>query len=212
MERPAIPYVVRQGDHLPGLAFKHGFDADVVWNDKANDALRELRKNPLMLAPGDILHIPTPAKRGVPFSAGARNRYVARVPKVDVHLVVHDQLGTPFSDEPYVVEGLGDATERATGPDGAVTLTVPVFVREVSLLFVRQNLRFALRIGDMDPLEEISGVAARLANLHFLASSTGWTDEQLTAALTAFQALHELPATGALDHDTRERLRAIHGS
>jgi hypothetical protein len=38
------PYVVRQGDHLKGIAAARGFDADDVWNDPANAELKALRK------------------------------------------------------------------------------------------------------------------------------------------------------------------------
>ncbi len=54
------PYVIRQGDFLLKLAHKFGFDADSVWSDPSNSALRTLRSDPNILSPGDILYIPTP--------------------------------------------------------------------------------------------------------------------------------------------------------
>jgi len=210
MSTTMAPYVVQKGDHLARLAFQRGFDAEEVWRHPSNAELRELRRDPCILAPGDVLHIPDPAKRGLAFSSGTTNRYVARVPRMDVHLVIHDQLGTPLPDEPYVIEGLGDAVERRTDQDGAASFAAPVHVREATLLFTRRNVRLAVRIGDLDPLEEMSGVAARLANLRFLDSHTGWTGEQLEEALMAFQHGLGLAMTGTLDEATRGALRDAH--
>src|SRR5208337_3002899 len=53
-----VPYVVRQGDYLAQIAFRRGFVADRVWSAPENATLREARKDPNILAPGDILHVP----------------------------------------------------------------------------------------------------------------------------------------------------------
>ncbi len=52
------PHVIKVGDHVALLAYQCGFDADTVWNDPANDALRQLRPDPNVLCPTDILYIP----------------------------------------------------------------------------------------------------------------------------------------------------------
>ncbi len=56
------PYVIRQGDTLATLAYRFGFDADVVWNDPKNDDLRKLQSAPNILKPTDILYIPERAR------------------------------------------------------------------------------------------------------------------------------------------------------
>ena len=57
MAKQLLPQVVAQGEHLEKLAFLHGFDAREVWKDPKNDAIRALRKDPLVLAPGDIVYV-----------------------------------------------------------------------------------------------------------------------------------------------------------
>ena len=52
------PYVVRQGEHLAGIAARYGFDPQPVWEHEANSELREQRRDPQILAPGDLLYIP----------------------------------------------------------------------------------------------------------------------------------------------------------
>jgi hypothetical protein len=206
-------YIVRPGDYLLKLAFIHDFDAEEVWNDPKNEELKKLRKNHHILAPGDILRFPDTPKEGLPLQAGVTNHYVVEVPKVDVRLVVKDEAGAPIGGEAYTVEGLAPVMEGTTTPDGAVSFSAPVHLREASLLFPQRNMRLTVRIGDLDPLEEGSGVVGRLANLGFLdLAAIPVSDSQLAAALTAFQRAHGIPQTGTLDDDTRRALGDAHGS
>ncbi len=55
MAKQLLPHVVAQGEHLEKLAFLHGFDAREVWKDPKNDAIRALRKDPLVLRVGKSL-------------------------------------------------------------------------------------------------------------------------------------------------------------
>ena len=80
-------YVVRQGDYLTKLAYVHGFDAADVWKDPKNAELRGKRGDHDILARGDVLFVPMAEKVGVPLQKGVTNRYVARVPAVDLSLV-----------------------------------------------------------------------------------------------------------------------------
>ena len=211
MGKALIPHVIRQGEHLVKLAFVHGFNADEVWNDPKNKALRELRKDPMVLAPGDVLHIPAPAKQGLPMSAGTTNRYTAKVPRVDVHIVLHDDAGAPLANEPYVIEGLGGDQEKTTAADGAASFAAPVHVREVMLYLPRRHMRMAVRVGDLDPMDESTGVAARLTNLGYLEAGEEPSAEAVAAAIKELQRAKGLPQTGALDDDTKKALEEAHG-
>ena len=52
-------HTVQQGEHLPALAERYGFQTiDPIWNDPANAELKQLRKNPMVLMPGDEVTIP----------------------------------------------------------------------------------------------------------------------------------------------------------
>ena len=55
----AVTHVVAQGEYLSLIAARFGFrDPRVIWNHPDNAALRERRKNPNVLFPGDVLTIP----------------------------------------------------------------------------------------------------------------------------------------------------------
>ena len=72
---------------------------------------------------------------------------------------------------------------------------------------------YSLRLGQMDPISQLSGVQRRLVNLGF---DCGRIDGQMTpataAAIRAFQRRAGLPETGKLDQATRDNLLREHGS
>jgi len=70
-----------------------------------------------------------------------------------------------------------------------------------------------LNLGYLDPIDEISGVQARLKNLNFYAGEVnGEMDDETQMAIREFQRKHELEMTGEIDDETRSRLGEVHGS
>ena len=214
------PYLIWQGDYLTKLAHTMGFDGMSMWNHPRNKPLREKRQQPDMLHPGDILWIPDhPDFKQLNVHMGASNRYVARIPKKPVELRLQVG-GEPLPKEPYVILGLGpDPLEGATDENGFLKTQVQVHVREIEVILPRKNVTLRLRIGDMDPVDTISGLRKRLLHLGFyqptqvgIENADAEDGEALIAALKAFQASKNLPATGKLDEDTRKALESAHGS
>jgi hypothetical protein len=210
MSGTMMPYIVRQGDYLAKLAFVLGFDADEVWNDPKNADLKTLRPNPNILAPGDILYVPEKKPDdGLPIEKGADNNYSAPVPKVEVVLVFRSD-DQPLANEPCEVLGL-DGADPSTDADGKLTLKIPVTIRQVSVHFTGPDLTYDIRVGDMDPHTEDSGVKKRLANLGFFPQTSRRNpdideDEMLGAALSLFQKANGLEPTGKIDDATRKAL------
>jgi hypothetical protein len=140
---------------------------------------------------------------------------VARVPTTPVEIELHDAKG-PLAGEPYALEGLGRPTQGTTDPDGRIKLVVPVHVRTVTVLLPERELAYEVRVGDMDPIEERSGLRARLTNLGFhppQAEAIGLDEDELfRIAVGRFQRAHDLPVTGEIDAQTCARLREDHGS
>lgn len=209
------PYVVRQGDYLTKLAFVHGFDVDEVWGHEKNKALAELRKDPNVLAPGDVIYLPVKPKEGLPIQKGATNKYVAKVPKVPVNLRFQDASG-PMGNVKFVVEGgLATPAEGTTDGEGKIKLRVPAYVRELRVRFPEEDRTSVVRIGDLDPLEERSGIAARLAQLGYLSAprpGRELTDARLSAALHAFQEAQGIEPTGEADDATRAAVKKAYGA
>jgi hypothetical protein len=212
------PYIVRPGDYLTQLAYRFGFNADEVWQDAKNAKLKDLRPNPDILVPGDILFIPDAPAENLPIQSGTTNPYVADVPHVEVVLIFMEG-DKPMANEPCEIGGLGEADPTASPPstdgDGKLTLNVPVLVREVSVRFPKKRNRdYLFHVGDMDPITETSGVRKRLCNLGYLPrvpdDTTEEDDEHLKQVLAFFQSNNGLNPTGEIDDPTRQILSDLH--
>lgn len=210
------PYVIRQGEYLASLAVRHGFDAERVWHDPANGALAQLRRNPQILQPGDVMHLPDGPDTAVAkqLRARSRNTYVARVPKVTLSLVFRDH-GHAIANARYLVDVAGRSVAGSSDGDGKLELAVPVHVTEVRVDFPERHRAFVVCVGHMDPIEERSGLRARLEHLGYLqpvSSESSDPNDGIAAALTRFQRHHGLHPSGTFDDLTRDRLRDQHGS
>ncbi len=213
------PYVIRQGDYLTKLAHTKGFDAEAIWNDAKNEDLKNKRKDPQQLQPGDILYISDGSTPKLPVTVGSSNDYVARIPKVPVLLRL--QIGGEILEkEPFIILGVGPKPiEGATDEHGYLKTEVGVNVREIEVRLPARDRTLRVRVGNMDPLNELSGLQKRLTHLGFYQPSYAGTEnyeacdpKQIMAALAAFQSAQKLPATGKLDEDTAKALVAAHGS
>jgi N-acetylmuramoyl-L-alanine amidase len=69
-----------------------------------------------------------------------------------------------------------------------------------------------IKIGEMDPAEELNGIRKRLTNLGFPCGDGDERSPEFVAALMLFQECAGLPATGQLDDATRSSLKDAHGS
>jgi len=68
-----------------------------------------------------------------------------------------------------------------------------------------------LRLGAMDPLDEIPGMKKRLVNLGFACDRDDRITPEFEAALMLFQERAGLPITGKPDSATRNQLKETHG-
>ncbi len=159
------PYVIRQGDHIGRLAYELGFDADAVWNDPANDDLRQIRTDPNILWPTDVLYVPTPAEpESQDLVVGDTNSFVADPPTMDLRLMFSDP---GLASKPVTIAELPDLTGLTIAGDGTLSLTVPVTLDAVTVVFDDET-SFSCQVAFLDPINTLSGVAGRLQNLGFL--------------------------------------------
>jgi hypothetical protein len=211
------PYVVKQGDHLPLLAYRFAFDADSVWNDPANDDLRKLRPDPNLLLPTDVLYIPDQVNKSpVPHSlqTGQSNLFVSDVPNVGLVVVFADPAR---ASQGFSVTECPDLKGLSTDGDGHATFDIPISMQKVSIVFASDGATFSIKVGHLNPIETLSGAAQRLQNLGFLDPAMDLDGLDVDTVRAALLALHAGPSdpsgqTGAEGGDAPPSSGADDGS
>lgn len=207
------PLVIRQGDHLDGIAARLGFDAEAVWNDPKNAALRKLRQDPAVLCPGDVLYVPPTKRRFLPVVIGTTNSFTATLVTVPLHVVFRTRDGQPLANEPYVIDGLPTAVQGTTDGQGTVLEQVPATTGQCRLTLTKTNVVYTVLLGHLDPVTERSGAKQRLGHLGFHCT---WLDAfrpmPLDVAVRAFQSANSIEPTGKIDDATATALQSAHGT
>lgn len=203
---------VQPGDTLLKLAFEAGFDSwKRIWDLAENAELRELRKDPQVLLPGDVLKVPereaTP-QTSCPVDKEHRFRLVR--PRAWVNLRMIDDEGEPLSQRRYRFQCGGRTHEGTTDDDGVLSVEIQPNVHHGHIWFWSDEdlppFESAVMVGYLDPASTWSGISGRLSNLgaHDLVSSaTLPTSERHSPAHPIAKALREIHGSLAAQHDER---------
>jgi N-acetylmuramoyl-L-alanine amidase len=206
------PYVVQQGESISSIACAQGLFWETIWWDPVNSALREARGNPDVLLPGDRLTIPEIEIKHVPAATDMRHRYVRRGVPAMLRLRLVDAAGEPRAGVPYTLDAGGMTFSGESDPDGWIKHPVPPDARTGKLRFNDGLEEYDLSLGEVDPIESITGIQARLHNLGYDCGMVDGICGPLTSsALTEFQEANGLPPSGEPDKATKEKLLAAHG-
>jgi len=122
----------------------------------------------------------------------------------------------PRANEPFTLEVDGAIVARGTTDgDGHLEASLPPNARQGRLIVnpgTADQTIIPLQLGGVDPIDTVSGVRRRLANLKYLCVPTGdQVDDDLTVALQTFQTDNGLTVTGQVDGPTKDKLKAMHG-
>ena len=216
-------HMVKDGEHLSGIAERYGFAGiDPIWDHPANAALREQRQDPNVLHPGDCLVIPDREAKSVTGATQTRHQFHLTRETLSLRLKLQRAFGTPIADTPCdLLVGLNRCELRTDG-EGALSRRIPttatragLLIREVAPVRGQQALLetgVPIRIGALDPVTEPSGQVARLANLGYYRAAPDPIDaDELASSIEEFQCENGLPLTGACDPATQARLTECHG-
>ena len=205
-------YVVKQGDCIASIAYDVGHFWETIWNDPANEPLREARQDGFVLLPGDRVTIPEKRRKLEPGETEVRHRFVRKgsPEKLVVYFEVNDE---PRANEAYVLTIDDRDWEDTTGPDGRVEIPILPNAKRGKIVFVESGDEYELNLGHLDPITTASGVQGRLHNLgYYDGPIDGRQSPLLEQAVRSFQEHHNLIATGALDEAGQELLEQEHGS
>ncbi len=207
-------YEVQQGDCVGSIAYEHGFFWQTLWNLAENAQLKQTRKDPNVLYPGDLLTVPALRLKEEPGATEARHMFCLKgVPEV-FRLRLLNAWGKPRANIEYVLWIEGVSWRGTTDADGELQHPIPPNAREGRLIIGQGEGReeIALALGHLDPVAEITGVQMRLQNLGFgCGEPDGKSDAEMSSALAHFQRSAGLQASGKLDDATRQELQQRHG-
>lgn len=212
----SIRHTVVAGETLAALAERHGFARGADLHQHPDNAgLRERRKNPDVLAPGDEVVIPDPVAGRVEVRVGARHRFRVQRPRQSLRLVPQGCNGESLDGWDYVLIA---GEERFEGTvDGAIVHPIPFGVEEARLELrpddaAKTSLSWDLRVGHLDPAETVEGQQARLNNLGFSCGPTdGDAGPRTQQSIRSFQAAHGLDVDGVCSAAVVDKLREVYG-
>jgi N-acetylmuramoyl-L-alanine amidase len=207
-------YRVKQGDCFASIAAEHGLFWQTLWNHPENSELRAQREDPNILYPGDVVFVPEKESKIETGATGVRHRFRRKgIPEFLSLRFLHQN--EPRAGEAYMLTIDGKQSSGQLDADGACVVPIPPGSKTGSLLLgdPSNGEEYQLYLGHMDPVEETSGVQARLYNLGYLTEEPSYRQSpELAGAIKAFQLEHGLATEQGLDEATRTRLVEVHGS
>lgn len=205
-------HVVKQGECISRIAFEYGLFPDAVWNHPDNSQLKELRKNPYVLMPGDVVVIPDKRVKEVELPTGKRHRI--RRKGVPEKLVMKFTRGDELrSNERYILEIDGKQIEGSTDGGGIVELEIVPNAKIARITFVEDGEELEFELGGLDPVTELSGIQGRLRNLGLYEGPVdGEMSGELEEAIKLFQERNKLDPTGRVDDALKSALQNAHGT
>jgi len=211
-------HTVEQGDHLSKIAKQYGFsDYRTIWDDGQNAEVRQKRQNPNVLAPGDRLYIPDKELKSASRSTEKHHTFQVKVQRLKLRLVLEDQYEKPIANAPCELHVESAIHQLTTDGSGKIEQDISATAENVRLIIrsketALDDLIIPLKVGHLDPVDEMTGQQARLANLGYY---TGPIDSQenpaFRLAVEEFQCDHGLAVDGACGSQTQAKLKSVHG-
>lgn len=241
-------HTVRQGECISSIAFERGFFWETVWKHPENSKLKQERKDPNVLKPGDEVFVPEKEEKQESCPCEKRHRFRKKgVPAIlrlrlmeepqrdeqqsragppqypppqdlqdeDPQEQAEEVDDKPRANVPYVVTIDGENTEGQTDSEGMLEVSIPPNASSGELVIepgTPQEATIPIRLGYLEPIDTVTGVKQRLANLTFDCGDT--TDEEnqdYADSIRAFQRQYGIQDSGEIDDQTREKLWEIHG-
>jgi N-acetylmuramoyl-L-alanine amidase len=213
-----MQYIVKQGDYLAKIAAEHGVrDWSAIWLHPENKELRDRRQNPHVLYPGDRLYVPVHERRTEDAATEQRHRFKVQGKPLKLRLKLKDLSFAPMQDTECALFIDGEKHDLVSDGSGFVELTIPATTSTAKLVVpgAERTIEVPLLVGNLDPVDTVSGQKARLNNLGYFAGTMADDDEPLfKSAVEEFQ-LEQMGGGAAVDGKcgpkTQAKLKQVHG-
>lgn len=200
---------VGQGESTSSLAKKNGFFWKTIWNHPENAELKAKREDPNVLFEDDEIFIPEMKLKEV--SKGTEGKHVFKRKgepcKLKIQLM---KFGKPRPNEDYIIDFEGKLINGKTDADGNIEHFIPGETATGKLILKDGREVYPLSIGNLNPVEEISGIQQRLNNLGYpCGSEDGDAGARTKEAMKTFQADYKLQVSGEIDAATKAKLKEL---
>jgi len=204
-------HIVKQSECIESIAFEKGFFWETVWNHAQNAELKQQRKDPNILQPGDEIFIPEKEVKQEDCATEQKHRFLKKgIPAMlCLRLLDNDE---PRADESYTLEVDGEIFSGTTDAEGRVKHSIAPSAKQAKLIVGENKDQYTLDLGCLDPVTETVGVQARLNNLGFNCGEVdGMAGPETKTAICQFQRKYGLTESGEADSATRDKLVEVHG-
>jgi hypothetical protein len=211
-------YTVHQGDCLSSIAYYCGLASwEVIYDDPNNADFRSLRPDPNLIYPGDQVYIPDPLPRFADVATDQRHVFVLKLPPTYLNLRIKDEDDQPVKGVQYEMKLDAMTLTGSTDDDGWIRSKIPAWA-EVGTLKVWPNpddpdttIEWKVGLGHLNPIETVSGIKGRLANLGYRCGDLNdMEDDDYIAAVMQFQTDYDLKVDGIVGPQTRAALMKEH--
>ncbi len=213
----AEQHTVKKGDTMISIAAEKNFASwEAIWGHPSNARLREQRKDPQVLAEGDVVNIPDPKERAYPIETNKVHTFTVKTLKAWFRIVARDDKGAPLANCRFQLDVGGKLRGGYTDASGVIELQIDPKAKEGKLTVhvsddPKDSYTWNVKLGHLDPIDKVSGVKARLTNLGFVCGEINdQEDDKYKDAVRNFQIVYRLPLTGEVDDAMRSMLLALH--
>lgn len=218
-----IEYEVLPNDCLSKIAKQHGFTWKKLWDYGPNAGLKQKRKDPNILMPGDIVVIPALAQKDESKSVNQLHRFKRKKEQAILHIRLL-LAGKPLDEEDctLVIHAAGVELTKSGKTDGDGNVQIEG-TKEIKLpgdtrsAYLRvgsppHEMTYPLSIGDLAPFDQVLGVQQRLNNLGYAAGKEdGIMGPRTESAVREFQLANSLAIDGIPGPLTQNKLKLEHG-
>jgi hypothetical protein len=213
-------YIVKQGDWLAKIASRYGFtDFKTIWDDPQNAKLKQQRKNPNVLFPGDQLFIPDKTLKQESAVTQQKHRFELKKPKITLRLILEDACSKPIANASCELSVEDETFKLVSDSKGKIEQEIPANAQKATLIVKDSKTPIhddviPIQIGHLDPVDEVSGQRARLNNLGYFTGPSDIDDEMpFRRAVGEFQLEHlgRSEVDGKCGPKTQAKLLEVHG-
>ena len=213
----AASHIAEPGEYIASIAADYGFSSSLtIWHHPENAALKALRKNPNTLLPGDIVYIPDRQTKVYPGQTEKHHIFVREQTNPKLRIVLRDENDQPVANAPCKLKIDGNVYDLNTDDQGLCEQPISYTAQEGTLIILGNAAGVAseipVKIGHLHPIEEMTGVQARLNNLGYDAGEVGGGDqEMLRSAVQEFQLDHGMTPDGKWEAPFQAKLKEVYG-